>query len=131
MPTGIILPNAAGHGSANAQENGPPPHATEPQPQEPQSQEPQAPVSEYDKAIFQKPIPSDQLAFLNQFLGAASNDLVRDKQFRKLMHSVIPDCMFHYGWDMPLSDALEMVLKGSPLPFRIRDGRYVMVSGRS
>jgi uncharacterized protein YecT (DUF1311 family) len=47
------------------------------------------------------------------------------------MHSAISDCMFHYGWDMPLPDALEMVLKGSPQPVRIRDGRYVMVSGRS
>jgi uncharacterized protein YecT (DUF1311 family) len=32
---------------------------------------------------------------------------------------------------MPLPDALEMVLKGSTLPVRIRDGRYEMVSGRS
>jgi len=39
--------------------------------------------------------------------------------------------MFHYGWDMPLADALEKVLTGSPLPVQIRDGRYVMVSGRS
>jgi uncharacterized protein YecT (DUF1311 family) len=61
----------------------------------------------------------------------ASKDLIRNKQIRKLMHSVIPDCIFHYGWDMPLSDALEMVLKGSPLPVRIRDGRYLLVSGRS
>jgi uncharacterized protein YecT (DUF1311 family) len=87
-------------------------------PQEPQS-------------IFQKPIPSGELAFLTQFAGAKSSDLFRDKQFRKLMHSVIPDCMFHYGRDMPLSDALEMVFKGSPLPVEIRDGRYVVVSGRS
>jgi hypothetical protein len=85
----------------------------------------------YDPAIFQKPIPSDQLAFLNQFAGATSGDLFRDKQFRKLMHSVIPDCMFHYGRDMPLTDALEMVLKGSSQPVQIRDGRYLMLSGRS
>jgi uncharacterized protein YecT (DUF1311 family) len=93
--------------------------------------DPQPPVSSYDPAIFQNPIPSDQLAFLNQFAGAASNDLLRDKQFRKLMHGVIPNCMFHYGRDMPLTDALDMVLKGSPLPVRIRDGRYLLVSGRS
>jgi hypothetical protein len=99
--------------------------------QEPQQQALQAPASNYDKAIFQKPIPSDQLAFLNQLAGTASKDLVRDKQFRKLMRSVIPDCTFHYGWDMPLLDALETVLKGSPLPVQIRDGRYVLVSGRS
>ena len=47
------------------------------------------------------------------------------------MHGVIPDCTFHYGRDMSLIDALEMVLRDSPLPVRIRDGRYVMLSGRS
>jgi uncharacterized protein YecT (DUF1311 family) len=109
----------------------PPPQAQQPQTQEPQAPQLQAPGSNYDPAIFQKTIPSDQLAFLNQFAGAASNDLFRDKLFRKLMHSVIPDCMFHYGRDMPLLDALDMVLKGSPLPVRIRDGRYLLVSGRS
>jgi hypothetical protein len=85
----------------------------------------------YDKAIFQKPIPADQLAFLNQFDGAPAKDLVRDKQFRKLTHSVIPNCIFHYGRDMPLTDALDMVLNGSTLPVQIREGRYLMVSGRS
>jgi uncharacterized protein YecT (DUF1311 family) len=97
----------------------------------PQSPESQAPVSKYDKAIFQKPIPSDQLALLSQFAGAPANEIVRDKQFRKLTRSVIPDCIFHYGSDMPLSDALELVLKGSPMPVRIREGRYVTISGRS
>ncbi len=90
----------------------------------------QAPASSYDKAIFQKPIPPDQLAFLNQFAGAPSNDLYRDKQFRKLMRGAIPDCVFHYGRDMPLSDALDLVFKGSTLPVQIHDGRYVTLSGR-
>jgi uncharacterized protein YecT (DUF1311 family) len=106
MATGAFLPNAA-------------------------AQESQAPVPLYDKAIFHDPIPSDQLAFLNHFAGLPSKDLVRDKQYRKLMHSVILDCVFHYGWDMPLADALEKVLTGSPLPVQVRDNRYVMVSGRS
>jgi hypothetical protein len=92
---------------------------------------PQPPGSNFDKAIFQKPIPSDQLAFLKQFDGAPAQDLVRNKQFRKLMHSVIPDCTFHYGRDMPFTDALDMVFNGSTLLVRIRDGRYLMVSGRS
>ena len=39
---------------------------------------------------------------------------MRDKRFRKLLHSVIPNCMFHYGHDMPLSDAVDEVIKGSP-----------------
>ncbi len=95
------------------------------------AQEMQAPAPLYDKAIFHDPIPNNQLAFLNHFAGLPSKDLVRDKQYRKLMHSVILDCVFHYGWDMPLADALEKVLTGSPLPVEIYDNRYVMVSGRS
>jgi uncharacterized protein YecT (DUF1311 family) len=121
ISTCILRLSAAGQESGKAQESGSLPH----------SQESQASVSKYDKAIFQKTIPSDQLAFLNQFGGSASHDVIRDKQYRKLMHSVIPDCMFHYGRDMPLPDALEKVLTGSPLPVQIREGRYVMVSGRS
>jgi uncharacterized protein YecT (DUF1311 family) len=90
-----------------------------------------APASPFDLSIFQKPIPSDQRAFLGNFAASASDKAVRDRQYRKLLHSVIPDCVFHYGWDMSLFNALDTVLKGSPLPVEIRDGRYVMVSGRS
>jgi len=97
----------------------------------PQPQTPPPPASNYDKAVFQKPIPSDQLAFLNQFSGVAAKEVIRDKQFKKLMKSVIPDCMFHYGRDMPLSDAMEMVLKDSPEQVLVRDGRYFMLSGQS
>jgi uncharacterized protein YecT (DUF1311 family) len=128
--TVLVAPNAAAQESAKTQESGTPPQATEPLPQDPQPQETQAPA-QYDKAIFQKPIPSDQLAFLNHFAGIASGDVVRDKQYRKLMRSVIPDCIFHYGWDIMLPAALEKVLAGSNLPVKIRDGRYLMVSGRS
>ena len=131
MPAGILLPNGAQQDSAIAQENGPRQQTPAEQPQEPPSQEPPAPPPQYDKAIFQEPIPSDQLAFLSQFDGAASKKLIRDKQFRKLMHSAIPNCTFHYGHDMPLSDAIDEVIKGSPQPVQIRDGRYLMVSGRS
>jgi uncharacterized protein YecT (DUF1311 family) len=130
LPTGLLLPTAA-YGSATTQQSGPPPQPTEPQSQNPQSQAPQPPASNYDKAIFLKPIPADQLAFLNQFAGAPSKDLFRDKQFHKLMKTFVPDCMFHYGRDMPLSDALEMVINDSRQPVEIRDGRYLMLSGQS
>jgi uncharacterized protein YecT (DUF1311 family) len=126
LSTCIVQLNAAGHQSGNTQESGPPPQSAEPP-----SQEPQSAASKYDKAVFQKPIPSGQLAFLNQLAGTPTNDAIRDKQYRKLMHSVIPDCMFHYGRDMPLSDALEKVLTNSRLPVQVRDGRYVIVSGRN
>ncbi|MFZ1008128.1 MAG: hypothetical protein WAN65_14910, partial [Candidatus Sulfotelmatobacter sp.] len=95
------------------------------------SQETQAPASNYDKAIFQSSIPGDQLAFLNHFSGSASKDAARDKQFRKLVHSIVPDWMFHYGWDMTPYDAFEKVLKDSSLPVQIRDGRYFTLSSRS
>jgi len=130
LPTGLLLPTAA-YGSANAQQSAPPSQPTEQQAQNPQSQAPQPPASNYDRAIFLKPIPPDQLAFLNQFAGALSKDLFRDKQFHKLMKTFVPDCMFHYGRDMPLSDALEIVINGSSQPVEIRDGRYLMLSGQS
>jgi uncharacterized protein YecT (DUF1311 family) len=86
-------------------------------------------AAEYDKAIFQKPIAADKLAFLNSFAGSPSNAVVRDKQYNKLLHSVVPDCLFHYGHDMELIDALQTGLSGSALPVQIRGGRYMMVSG--
>ena len=48
----------------------------------PQTSAAQTPPEPYDRAIFQKTIPSDQLRFLNQFAGQPSYDLFRDKQFR-------------------------------------------------
>jgi len=85
----------------------------------------------YDKAIFQKPIPNDELSFLSALAGRPAKDVVRDKQFRKLLRAVLPDCMFHYGSDMPPTEAFDLVLKGSLIPSEIRDGRYFMVAGAS
>jgi len=88
-----------------------------------------APSAAYDKAIFQKPIPPDQLAFIAPFAGKPSGEIMRDKQFRKLLKSVIPDCMFHYGNDKPLNDSMDLVIEGSPIPVEVRDNRFVLVSG--
>jgi uncharacterized protein YecT (DUF1311 family) len=130
--------------SASAEQSGSqPPQAAQPaesQSQPPQSEPPvpntaqdlgQNTAQNYDRSIFQKPISAEQLAFLSRFAGASSNDLIRDRQYRKLMKAVIPDCIFHYGWDMMLADAMEKVLAGSKIPVQIRDGRYLMASGRS
>jgi hypothetical protein len=89
------------------------------------------PNSHFDKAMFLKPIPADQLLFLKAFEGAPSYDLYRDKEFRKLMKSIVPECMFHYGRDKPLKDALDEVFDHSREPVQIREGRYVMLSGLS
>ncbi len=141
MATNLFTPRAVARAGENARVNQPSVQSQEPQSQAPQPQgspsqnaqpqQSQIPATAYDKAIFEKPIPSDQLAFLKSFEGAASGDLIRNKQYRKLMHSVVPNCMFHYGRDMPLPDALEKVLTASTLPVAIRDQRYLMVSGRS
>src|ERR1039458_8232464 len=48
-----------------------------------------APGANYDPALFQPRIPKEQLGFLSQFAGMPSNELYRDKQFRKLMHSFV------------------------------------------
>lgn len=100
-----------------------------PQSAAPASAAPETPPSRFDPSIFQKPLPSTQLAFLNNFSGEASGNAIQDKQYRKLLHNVIPDCLFFYGNSMPLFDAFDMVIGGSPQSVQIREGRYVTVSG--
>jgi uncharacterized protein YecT (DUF1311 family) len=80
-------------------------------------------------AQFQNPIPPGQLAFLNGYVGHTTKELLKDKQFRAVMKLSVPHTEYHYGRDMPLSDAIDDVLHGSPLPVNIRDGRYVTVMG--
>jgi uncharacterized protein YecT (DUF1311 family) len=111
----ILLCSSAGHAFGKPQ-NVTPPSQSAPR--------------QFDPAIFEKPVPSDQLAFLNALAGQTSNDVMRDKQYRKLLHAVVPDCMYHYGSDMPLMTALDNVIDGSQLPAEIRDGRYLLISGR-
>lgn len=116
MAAAILLP------SAGAQEGVPPPP--------PPDQQGAGPVyAPSPPADFENRIPADQLGFLNQFANAPSGKVWRDKQFRRLMRDVIPNCEFHYGRDMPLSDALDMVIGGSKIPAQVRDGRYVVISG--
>jgi uncharacterized protein YecT (DUF1311 family) len=79
-------------------------------------------------AVFQNPIPSDQLAFLNDYAGKTAQEAMKDKRFHKLLKKVTPDTMYHYGRDMPLPIASENMLDGTPLPVDIREGRYVMVA---
>jgi uncharacterized protein YecT (DUF1311 family) len=106
----------------------PPPDDQRPQPP-PQPPTPLPPPPPFDKALFLNPVPAPALAFLTQFDGAPSGDLYRDRQFRHIVNANLPNCMFHYGRDMPLTDALDKVLPGSGVPVQIRDNRYVLVSG--
>jgi len=87
--------------------------------------------SKYIKDIFQGPVPAERLTFLNRFSGAPVKDLAHDKQFHQLMHEIVPDCLFHYGMDMKLTDALDSILKESAAPVQLRDSRYLLVSSQN
>ena len=86
-----------------------------------------APATHYDRAMFLKPL--GPLEFLKQFSGGPTSDLMHDKEARKVLKSFVPDCMFHYGRDMSLMDALDMVMKDSKEPVRLREGRYLLAWG--
>jgi hypothetical protein len=79
---------------------------------------------------FQNPIPADQLTFLNDFAGHPAKELLKDKRFQTLLKQVIPHTEYHYGRDMPLTEASDAMLWGSKIPIEIREGRYVTVSGK-
>ena len=79
---------------------------------------------------FQKLIPSGQLTFLNGYAGRTTKELMKDKQFKAVMKEMIPRTEYHYGRDMSLADAVDMALGGSPLGVNVRDGRFVMVTGK-
>ena len=89
---------------------------------------PPAPEPPPGPAVFQKPIPADQLAFLNDYAGETAKEVMKDKRFRNLMKLATPRTEYHYGHDMPLSETSETLLDGPPLPIDIRDGRYAMVA---
>jgi uncharacterized protein YecT (DUF1311 family) len=85
----------------------------------------------YDPAIFQPTMTSDQMAFLKR-IGHVQTELVAENSdFHKLLKSVVPNCMFHYGRDMPLMDALDMILKASTDRVQIRDSRYLILTGNT
>ncbi len=95
-----------------------------------QADPPLPPGSIYDPGLFQAPLPPADLAYLHQFAGAPANDLLRDKQFKKLMKLFVPGCIFHYGRDMSLPDALAIAFDGSRIPVELRDNRYLLVAGQ-
>jgi hypothetical protein len=98
--------------------------ATEP------AEPPPPPGSNYDPGLFQAPLPAVDLSYLQQFAGVPAKDLLRDKQFKKLMKLFVPSCIFHYGRDMSLPDALSMAFDGSRIPVELRDDRYLLVAGQ-
>jgi len=89
-----------------------------------------APEPPSPPAVFQNPIPADQLSFLFSYAGRPAKELMKDKRFKDLEKKGIPRTEYHYGTDMGLDSAVHDVMDGSPYPVDIRDGRYLMASGQ-
>lgn len=89
----------------------------------------QAAAPKTEPIQFQNSFPPGRLAFLNGYAGRTTKEVMKDKQFKALMKLMIPRTEYHYGRDMPLAEAVDTVLSGSPLPVNIRDGRFVTVTG--
>lgn len=120
QPAPIVRPNSNGVVQDQQEQQGqqdelPPHHSPTP--------------SHYDKTLFLKPLPAADLDFLKQYDGRPALELMHDKQFHKLLKNIAPDCMFHYGRDMSLDEALSLVLDKSRNPVSLRDGRYLTVPG--
>lgn len=97
--------------------------------QEPQNEPANTPDPAPAATVFQNSIAREQLAFLNDYAGRPAKDAMKDKRFGKLLKLAIPRSEYHYGRDMPLSDASDLALSGSMEPVEIREGRYVTISG--
>ena len=87
-----------------------------------------APAPPPPPAVFEKAIPSGQLAFLNAYAGRMEKDVRKDKQFHNVLKLVTPKTAYFYGHDMDIWETIDDVLDVDPLPVSIRDGRYAMVA---
>ena len=79
-------------------------------------------------AVFQRPIPSGEMAFLKDYDGKMPKEILKDKRFRQLEKLITPSTSYFYHRDMSLSEARDLVLYNEPMPISVRDGRFVMVS---
>jgi uncharacterized protein YecT (DUF1311 family) len=129
-PTHLAAQTVPSPDAPPAQQAPPPPPPDQTAPPVPgQTTAPVPPPPLYDKSVFINPIPAPALAFLTQFNAAPAAELWHDRQFRHTVGPAIPNCEFHYGRDMSLTDALDIVLSHSQVPVAIRANRYVLISG--
>jgi hypothetical protein len=95
----------------------------------PQQPAPLPPPASYDDAIFQRLIPPAELKGLDIFANMPTGEALKDRNLRKLVHSILPGDMYHYGRDMTPADAFDSVLNASSTPVLLRDHRFLILSG--
>lgn len=88
-----------------------------------------APLPPPPPVVLQSLIPPDQLAFLSAYAGQPVKALLKDKRYKALLKQATPRTTYHFGRDMSMAGAMDMVMDGSKVPVSIRDGRYVTVVG--
>ncbi len=78
-----------------------------------------------------------QLAWLRKYEGRPTFEVTSDSRFHSLVQAATPDAIFHLGYDMPLSQAIESMLNGPSFAVELRDGlpkdaagRYLMISAQ-
>jgi hypothetical protein len=84
-----------------------------------------------ERTIFEEPITSEKLAFLNDDAGQPVRDVIREEDVRNIVSQVVPYVPFHFGMEMAMTNIVENVLTHSQTPVEVRDGRYVTMSSRS
>lgn len=87
------------------------------------------PEGQYEPTVFEGRIPAAELQALKALEGEPSGQAWKDRALKHALKYVVPGCLFHYGRDMPLDQALDTVIAGSQAPVVLRDGRYLIVSG--
>ncbi len=92
---------------ARVEQQAPAPIERQAAPEPEQEALPPPTVWSYDRAIFQKPFAPDQLSFLKQMDGMPTRQVLKDKQFHKLLGAILPTGMFHYGADRSIESALD------------------------
>jgi beta-lactamase regulating signal transducer with metallopeptidase domain len=83
------------------------------------------------------PMDVKQLAWLSRYAGRPTFEVTSDSRFHSLVQAATPNAIFHLGYDMPLSQAIESMLNGPSFAAELRDGppngpngRYLMISAQ-
>jgi hypothetical protein len=78
--------------------------------------------------VFHASLSSDQRALLASYEGMTAKEVTRSARFRAFVDTVVPYAPFHYGIDIPLTQAIHAILNQSDEPVQMHDGRYLLLT---